>query len=135
MINAGMVQVEAVGFDRHIIYSEGRISAETCLHVPRQTLEWIRCHESDAMAARMHAYVWEHYLERVTVTHPRTWWDAVKIRFAPAWYLRRWPPDMVTVSLDCVEALTKKRLPDAESAVGVRYNVLAWRAESCETCE
>lgn len=39
--------------------------------------------------------------KRHVVEYPKTWWDAVKVRFAPAWFLRRWPVDytVVTASL------------------------------------
>lgn len=38
--------------------------------------------------------------EQVTSTHPPqpfNWWDAVKLRFAPAWFLRRYPAKTVTL--------------------------------------
>lgn len=37
---------------------------------------------------------------------PRTWWDAVKERFAPAWFLKRWPVVYCRVLLG--EALAKE---------------------------
>jgi len=29
--------------------------------------------------------------QEVHICYPATWWDAVKNRWAPAWWLRRWP--------------------------------------------
>lgn len=26
---------------------------------------------------------------------PKTWWDHVKLRFAPAWFLKRWPAERI----------------------------------------
>jgi hypothetical protein len=33
--------------------------------------------------------------------HPKTWWDAVKQRFAPKWFLRRWPVNEVVWTARC----------------------------------
>lgn len=36
----------------------------------------------------------------VTWERPMTWWDAVKERWAPAWFRRRWPVQKETLCVD-----------------------------------
>lgn len=38
--------------------------------------------------------------ETQVARYPTTWWDAVKARFAPPWFLRRWPADYIEVRLE-----------------------------------
>lgn len=35
----------------------------------------------------------------VEVRWPASWWDAVKVRFAPRWWLRKWPPHFASQSI------------------------------------
>jgi hypothetical protein len=32
--------------------------------------------------------------------YPATWWDAVKERFAPEWFTRRWPIEYTTLGME-----------------------------------
>jgi len=41
----------------------------------------------------------EDFQQEEEHVYPATWWDAVKARFAPRWFLRRWPARYVTVSI------------------------------------
>ena len=41
------------------------------------------------MVRQITAVVWGQDLG--VIRYPATWWDAVKERFAPAWYIKRWP--------------------------------------------
>ena len=38
--------------------------------------------------------------ERIVLTYPRDWWQAVKARWWPAWLLRRWPVRYTTVTVE-----------------------------------
>ncbi len=49
---------------------------------------------------------------------PLTWWDAVKERFAPDWFLARWPVDYREIRADAM-------LPDVP--LPQRYQEHAWR--------
>lgn len=59
-------------------------------------------HERDLMIRRMTAYVLAMPKERIQISRrwPRTWWDAVKLRFAPRWFLRRWPAEFDQIEID-----------------------------------
>ena len=46
---------------------------------------------ADHLVGKMTTYIWGLNEQRITAIWPRDWWQAVKQRFAPAWFLRRWP--------------------------------------------
>lgn len=46
---------------------------------------------ADCLVGEMRAYVWGMNEQRIRAAWPADWWEAVKQRFAPKWFLRRWP--------------------------------------------
>jgi hypothetical protein len=69
---------------------------------------WLVEHALHDVQANMHEKVYEdqrrlamvHHLEtsvltmdedEIVITYPRDWWEAVKSRFAPLWFIKRWP--------------------------------------------
>lgn len=57
----------------------------------------IVAHEAEDMVMHLSAYVWMEVLQDETVTakfdceYPADWWQHFKLRWFPAWALRRWP--------------------------------------------
>lgn len=49
------------------------------------------------MTMRHHIYGKNHAPVHV-IRYPKTWWDAVKERFAPAWFRDRYPIEFVTIT-------------------------------------
>lgn len=45
----------------------------------------------DAICLRLVAYFAAEPLKEIHIVYPRDWWEAVKDRFAPAWFKRHWP--------------------------------------------
>lgn len=39
----------------------------------------------------VHGFLWGKMIEHFEVRYPCDWWEALKQRFAPTWFLRRWP--------------------------------------------
>jgi hypothetical protein len=48
-------------------------------------------YDVNRMAVRLEKYVMSERLADEAVRWPATWWDAFKERWAPRWWLRRWP--------------------------------------------
>ncbi len=48
-------------------------------------------HQLEGMVLQLYASVAERENERVSCRWPADWWQAVKARFAPAWFLERYP--------------------------------------------
>jgi len=40
---------------------------------------------------RVRGYVWAEQVDKITISYPADWWQAVKERFAPERFKRRWP--------------------------------------------
>lgn len=52
-------------------------------------------------------------LDHVEAHYPATWWEHVKARFAPQWFLDRWPVEYASVTLQARALYPKISLPDA----------------------
>lgn len=57
---------------------------------------------TDMMVAEVRGFVWaeKESVRRQEIKYPRDWWQAVKERFAPRWFLIRYPVDYKVVVLD-----------------------------------
>ena len=55
-----------------------------------------------SVVLRMQSYLHASPKDRVSIHRkwPKTWWDAVKERFAPNWFLRRWPVDYHRIDVE-----------------------------------
>lgn len=53
----------------------------------------------DDMVRRGVAYILGKKRQQ-SVSFPSTWWEAVKQRFAPKWFLKRWPVRLTTWTVD-----------------------------------
>ena len=62
------------------------------------------------------------------VTYPADWWQAVKQRFAPAWFLARWPVELAVWEPFVIYPEIK--LPDHRHYVQIRRlsEMPAWRS-------
>lgn len=74
-------------------------------------------------------YMYFYKRERVRREHrfPKTWWDHVKQRFAPAWFLKRWPiaETVVTFDVDDVyPGLPVQGVRPVKIAVANRFDIL-----------
>lgn len=60
---------------------------------------WQRSIMPDGFERRLVHYVYGRSHE-ATYSHPADWWQALKVRFAPRWFLKRWPARLKTVTFD-----------------------------------
>lgn len=80
------------------------------------------------MTLRMQVYGKDHAKKHV-IRYPATWRDAVKERFAPAWFLDRYP-----VRFTVVEALLEELYPDIEPALPDRNPVMKFTVAKRDEC-
>ena len=74
--------------------------------------EWARAAHMDAYIRRASAgLVGKKRTE--SVSYPATWWDAVKQRFAPVWFLKRWPAKLTTWTVDAWSLFPELEAPRA----------------------
>lgn len=57
-----------------------------------------------AVVFRFKQYIFGRQAEMLTISYPADWWQALRQRWLPAWWLCRWPVRMVTHTVD-VKAL------------------------------
>lgn len=80
------------------------------------------------MTLRMQVYGKDHAKKHV-IRYPATWRDAVKERFAPAWFLDRYP-----VRFTVVEASLEELYPDIEPALPDRNPVMKFTVAKRDEC-
>ena len=54
-----------------------------------------------------------------TFEAPADWWSHVKTRFAPAWFLRRWPAKTRRETVDVVEHYPHILIPDNRAYISI----------------
>jgi hypothetical protein len=77
-----------------------RYSANPIERVEQDGMFALRCSDADEIEMRFRLRIMATEPERVEVTWPATWWDAVKQRWFPRWALRRWPARMNYVCME-----------------------------------
>jgi hypothetical protein len=60
---------------------------------------WLRSAWSDHLVLTLQAYIWCRDKKTESHEYPKTWWDAFKLRWFPAWALKRWPAQMTRVEV------------------------------------
>lgn len=53
-----------------------------------------------SLLAQISGYIWSERIAQKTVSYPANWWEAVKARFAPLWFRKRWPVEYTVIVLD-----------------------------------
>lgn len=43
------------------------------------------------ISVNINGYVWSEKLGRKEISYPKDWWEALKLRFAPKWFLKQYP--------------------------------------------
>jgi hypothetical protein len=75
------------------------------------------------LEARVTGYLARRVLERVEVKWPADWWQALRERWFPSWWLRRWPVRYERRRLEAGEFLHRRFLESGDSRVAVEV----WR--------
>jgi len=86
----------------------------------RGTVEEIRDHARRQLVMTMRAAIYgKDHPKRHVIRYPETWWEAVKERFAPAWFRDRYPVRFVEIS-----ASLEELYPEIETALPDRMPVM-----------
>jgi len=52
------------------------------------------------LSVKINGYIWAEKIKEVLFKRPTSWWQMLKEEKAPAWFLRRWPVQYDTVTID-----------------------------------
>lgn len=55
----------------------------------------------NSLMMRLVAEVWRTDIGKIERIAPRDWWEAIKERFAPKWFTRRWPVRYDEITVEC----------------------------------
>lgn len=105
---------ETVELHRKEHTAQVRIDKRQLLNVARiSRFDEAYDHARDQLVLTMRAAIYgKNHPERHVFRYPETWWEAVKERFAPAWFRDRYPVRFLEVAVSLEETY-----PDFEPAV------------------
>lgn len=66
----------------------------------------------DNIVLQIRQSVLSQKLDEISVRYPADWWQAVKERFAPRWFRRRWPIEWNKTTIDVRAIYPKMAMPD-----------------------
>lgn len=64
------------------------------------------------VALQIHQCIYGRKVKEIEAKYPTTWWDAVKERFAPEWFKRRWPVCYTHIKLTARELYPHIAMPE-----------------------
>jgi hypothetical protein len=68
---------------------------------------------------QVRAIIWGREVQRQEHRYPADWWEAVKERFAPEWFKRRWPVRYTMITLKARELYPLVSMPHKEHTIVV----------------
>ena len=105
--------------DKRIFTAERLIQNDSIANLKISTRDSILSSMANSLILQIVAEVATRKTDSKAVSYPTTWWDSVKIRFLPAWALKRWPAKMTTVTLEAWAHYPSIAIPDTECYVTV----------------
>ena len=85
---------------------------------------------SDSLCLMLKQKIWGKQVKEVNIRYPRDWWEAVKERFAPKWFKKRWPVEYSLTTVDVVEFYPSFSVVNTASVIIPR--VLEWGSAHVE---
>lgn len=82
-----------------------------------------RDHAKQRLVMELRAFIYgKDHPKKHIIRYPETWWEAVKERFAPAWFRDRWPVRYteITASLEELYPEVSAALPDKNPVMRFR---------------
>lgn len=91
-------------------------AGRTAISIPEQNMRrWIDKDEVfNALVYQLEAHIFGQNIKTVTVRYPRDWREAIKERFAPAWFTRRWPVRYEVTTIDVLALYPTFTVPQHE---------------------
>ena len=78
----------------------------------------------DRLVLRLSAYMLEQQVDEQYLEYPADWWEAVKLRWFPAWALRRWPVRYTHWRASVCAAYPDRTIPGERTVIVTRYERL-----------
>lgn len=78
------MNIETINLERLKVACRQVVAAEYAVHLDYD-------HFARGIVAQIERTVWSKKIGHEDIRYPADWWEAVKERWAPRWFLRRWP--------------------------------------------
>ncbi len=76
---------------------------------------------AEGITLRIIQHVYGERLKTVEIAYPADWWQAVKERWAPAWFIRRWPVLLKQHKIEAVAFYPMISLPNEKHVVTLMH--------------
>lgn len=76
--------------------------------------------EGIGLEVRIRQEILGKVMAQKSFSYPEDWWQALKARFAPKWFLARWPVEVTTIIWTARELYPKVSFPEADPVVVLR---------------
>lgn len=120
MINNGMNETQS--FEQIVLSKlDYYIQAAVPANIPNARLDVQLSMTANHLITSMQTTIFGVVRENITISYPKTWWDAVKKRFAPYWFLKKWPVEMVEHTFAAHEIVPTLKIQGHESRVITFY--------------
>lgn len=91
MANDQKLTLDVAELQRRTIAAMVPVSRSFAETLQMNAVQPAECFIQDTIVYRLTGTIWAQELETMFDRVPRDWWEALKERFAPGWFLRRYP--------------------------------------------
>jgi len=98
-------------------------------------VQWLEHHLTDQLVIQIQGYLLGETKEPEPIVYPKTWWDALKIRWFPKWLLKRYPAERVRhdIKFNIMYPNFRVRLPTEDHIVRIAHSQYNdWLPTRCE---
>ena len=111
----GYVKITKVQLEKLLVGIEHHLSTEMLCDAH---LECFLDEIAHDLIIRLRSHIWaeKESVQHHEIEYPRDWWQAVKERFAPRWFLERWPVEYTAHVIDvhAIYPSFRPAVPDQE---------------------
>ncbi len=119
--NDAVIDAETIKLTKLPVGINQRISRRLLeeLYEPRLFAYWE--HEVEGMIVGIRAHVLAKEIGHERYRWPADWWQALKDRWAPRWFLKRWPVEYHTIHMNVWHTYPKLRIHGEEPLLKVTF--------------
>ena len=118
------VSVQTITLEKVRLACEASISRQAIEGMLDSRVTMIEDWMMSRWRAQIDGFIWGKTIERHEIAYPLDWWQAVKKRWAPRWWLNRWPVQerTLTIELKALYPTLKYMVPKHEPRLVLMQN-------------
>ena len=118
--------IEAIKSPQQAVFEKLRIGVATALseHLLDPQVEFIEDWLTNRAVVQIRGFLWGRTIEQYEIRYPLDWWEAVKERWAPRWFLKQRPVSYTIkrISLKAAWPTLRTLIPEHEPRLVILLN-------------